>query len=278
MARNKEVWIALVIYLITMGVLLMAVYQFLESWHLSDFNFFVAGALVLLVAVGWGYVLITMLFAPKKQLEKSVTTIVDEILHELNIPLSTIEANTSMLKKSLLDVKSLKRLGRIEDASVRLKRLYDELSYTLHKEIHSIEKETFDIKVLVEERVVHFEQQQRNVFILKLESVMITADKIGFEQMIDNIIDNAMKYSAKEEPINITLDQNHVSISDKGTGMSTGELLRIYERYFQGDTSKSGQGIGLALVKAYCDAEDFTIDIHSEKERGTQVSIHWVHK
>ena len=59
-------------------------------------------------------------------MEDTLTSLTNDIIHELNIPLSTIKANTAMLKKTMEDEKSLKRIKRIEDASVRLKKLYDE--------------------------------------------------------------------------------------------------------------------------------------------------------
>ncbi|PHS34127.1 MAG: two-component sensor histidine kinase [Sulfurovum sp.] len=271
--QKKELLLAAVIYFITMFILLMSVYRFLENWHLSEFNFFIAGILVLLVALGWGYVLIVLIFAPQKKMENTLATLTHDIIHELNIPLSTIEANTSMLKKTLQNEKSLKRLQRIEDASHRLKRLYDELVYTIKKEIHEIEKECFDVKKVVEERVAIFQEQGRNPFVLVLHPYEIKADKIGFEQILDNILSNAMKYSKKETAISVTFKGHMLYIEDKGIGMTMRELLRIHERYFQGDEKKEGEGIGLTLVKEYCDNEAMDIQIESEKNKGTRVRI-----
>ena len=271
--RGKELLITLMIYVVTMTVLLMAVYRFLENWRLSEFNFCIAGALVFLVAVGWGYILTSLIFAPKKQMEDTLTMLTNDIIHELNIPLSTIEANSKMLQKTLTDEKSLKRLQRIDDAAIRLKRLYDELVYSIKKEMHEIAKEHFDVKDVVEERVAFFKAQQRNPFALSLTSAMIEADKIGFEQMLDNILTNAMKYSSKASLISITLNEDRLCIEDRGKGMSTSELLRIYERYFKGDKTTQGEGIGLALVKRYCDSENIEIEIKSEKNKGTEVCL-----
>ena len=273
LSRRKEIIFATVIYFVTMFTLLTAVYRFLETWNSHDLNFFIAGALVLLVAVGWGYVLSALIFAPKKQMEDTLTSLTNDIIHELNIPLSTIKANTAMLKKTMEDEKSLKRIRRIEDASVRLKKLYDELVYSIHKEMHTIEKERFDMKVLLEERVDIFKDQKRNPFELSLETYEIEVDKIGFEQMFDNLVSNAMKYSSKESPIRIILNDDILSVEDEGVGMGTTELLRVHERYYQADDKKDGKGLGLALVKAYCDEEGLEIHFKSEKGVGTKVSL-----
>jgi len=271
--RRKELIFATIIYFVTMFTLLTVVYRFLETWHMSAFNFFIAGALVFLVAVGWGYVLTALIFAPKKQIEDTLTSLTNDIIHELNIPLSTIKANTAMLKKTMEDEKSLKRIKRIEDASLRLKKLYDELVYSIHKEMHTIEKERFDLKSLVEERIEIFKEQKRNAFELDLASYEIEVDKIGFEQMFDNIVSNAMKYSSKEAPISVRFDTSILSIEDRGVGMSTTELLRVHERYYQADDKKDGEGIGLSLVKAYCDDEGIDIHIKSQKDVGTTVVL-----
>ncbi len=273
LSRRKEIIFATVIYFITMFTLLTAVYRFLETWNLTDLKFFVAGALVFVVAVGWGYVLSSLIFAPKKQMEDTLTALTSDIIHELNIPLSTIQANTAMLKKNMEDEKSLKRIKRIEDASVRLKKLYDELVYSIHKEMHTIEKERFDLKHLLEERIEVFKEQKRNPFELMLESYEIEVDKIGFAQMFDNLVTNAMKYSSKDSSIRIALRENVLSVEDKGVGMGTTELLRVHERYYQADDKKDGKGLGLALVKAYCDEEGIEIHIKSEKGKGITVSL-----
>jgi len=273
---KNELIAATLIYFITIFTLLMAVYRFLENWHMSEFNFFVAGALVFLVALGWGYVLRTLIFAPNKNMENTLKLLTDEIIHELNIPLSTIQANTSMLKKNLTDESSLKRLERIDNASVRLKKLYDELVYGIHKEMHIIQKERIDINSLVAERIAVFEEQKRNPFVLEVRTHEIEVDKIGFEQMFDNLISNAMKYSDKSAQITIRLEEDILEICDKGIGMSTTELLRMHERYYQADAGVEGEGIGLSLVKTYCDTEEIGLQIQSEKNVGTSIFLNLI--
>jgi len=271
---KKEFLFAGIIYFITIFILLLAVYQFLENWDLRDSSILLAGVVIVLVALGWGYTLTTMILSTQKNMEDTLTNITKDIIHELNIPLSTIQANSSMLKKNMKDDKSLKRIQRIEDASLRLKKLYNELVYYIHKEMHVIEKETVHLASLLEERIEVFKEQERNTFLLDLSiDYTIVVDKIGFGQMIDNIITNAMKYSEKHSPITICQEGDELYIIDKGIGMSTSELVRVYERYFQSDKTQEGVGLGLALVKAYCDREGLKIKIESEKNTGTTVVL-----
>ncbi len=270
---KKRTFLATLGYFSSIAILLSFFYWFLKNEGFTESNFLIAGLIILFLAAGWGYIISTHLLAPKAELDANLSQLSSEIIHELNIPLSTIKANTTLLKKRANDEKSLQRLERIESSSVRLERLYKELVYSINKEIHPIEKESFDLEILLQERVEVFEAFGRNSFNIKIENITLKADKIGFEKMIDNILMNAMKYSPKEVPITIAFQKSELSITDKGIGMDETQLLRVYERYYQGDSKKEGEGIGLALVKAYCDEEGIEIYIRSQKDEGTTVLL-----
>ena len=221
-----------------------------------------------------GFLFNSYLLERKEKVDENLLHLSREILHELAIPLSTIQANSLLLARTLAkDEKSLKRLNRIGNASNRLERLYDELVYSIKKEIHSVEQETFNLAKLIEERVEVMRLFNRNEFRVKLEKTTVTIDKIGFEKMLDNLLNNAMKYSSKETPIIVTLKDATLSIQDYGIGMDELELIHVYNRYYQSDDDHKGEGIGLALVRAYCIDENIDIDIKSEKGKGTTVFL-----
>lgn len=270
---KKKIFLAALSYLSTVAVLLSFLYWFLKNEGFSESNFLIASVAVLLLAAGWGYIIASHLLAPKAELDASLSQLSSEILHELNIPLSTIKANSAMLKKRIENEKSLQRLARIEASSVRLERLYKELVYSIKKEIHPVEKEKLLLDSLLKERIETLEAFGRNRFFLDVGEKSIEIDKIGFEKMIDNLLMNAMKYSSKESLIKVILKGNVLVITDEGIGMDATQLLSVYERYYQGDKKQEGQGIGLALVKAYCDEERIEIQIQSEKGLGTSVSL-----
>lgn len=260
-------------YLFSILLLLSALYWFLINNGFTEQNFFIASVGVLIVAYGWGYILATDLLAPKKEIDEKLSHLSKEILHELNIPLATIQANSSMLKKRLSDDKSLKRLDRIDAASIRLRRLYDELVYSINKEIHSIEREEFTLDDIISERVDILREFGRNSFELAVDNHLLRADKIGFEQMIDNLLNNAMKYSDRNSSIIVKTEGTTLKIRDNGIGIDEAELVEIFERYYQADRRQEGEGIGLALVKSYCDEMAIKITIQSEKNDGTTVIL-----
>ncbi len=270
---KKKILLAALSYLSSVAVLLSFLYWFLKNEGFSESNFLIGSIFVLVLAAGWGYIISSHLLAPKAELDANLSHLSSEILHELNIPLSTIKANTTLLKKRTENEKSLQRLNRIEASSVRLERLYKELVYSIKKEIHPIEKERLLLDPLLRERIETLEAFGRNRFSLNVGEKAIEIDKIGFEKMIDNLLMNAMKYSSKESLIKVSLKENTLMIIDEGIGMDETQLLRVYERYYQSDNQQEGQGIGLALVKAYCDEEGIEIQIQSEKGSGTSVNL-----
>ncbi|UFH59024.1 sensor histidine kinase [Sulfurovum mangrovi] len=270
---DKRIFWGTVIYVLSIGFVLGFMYHILNTWGVTTKIYFLSALVLMLFSGMFGYIFVSTILAPAKRLDKNLSHLTKEILHELNIPLATIQANTKLIARKLDDQKSLDRIDRIDASSKRLERLYQELAYSIKKELQPIEKETFDLKKVLEERIEVFEAFDRNSFNMDVKNYMVRADKIGFEKVIDNILMNAMKYSSKDTPITLSHTQNILSISDRGVGMSETELLKIYERYYQADSSKQGEGIGLALVKSYCDSEGIDIQIKSEKNQGTTVSL-----
>ena len=248
-------------------------YWFLLGQGFDRENFAIASLMFLLASGLSGYIVLRDILEQKAQLDQRLFHLSKEILHEINLPIATIEANLSMLSKQMTTPKEQKRAARIQAALIRLRRLYTELSYRIKKEIMPIEKTLCSLELLIEERVAVFRELGRNSFVLKLAPLEVEVDQIGLEQVIDNIIENAMKYSSPDKPIEITMTQTLLTIEDHGVGMDANQILHIYERYYQGDNSLEGEGIGLALVKRYCDEAGIEIKIHSDPGQGTRVVL-----
>jgi len=267
---KKQILISTLIYSLSITLLLTLLYTLINH----QIGFIIASLIVVAISLAFGYILNSYILSQKFKIDENLLHLTKEILHELNIPISTIQANSSMLKRTLKNnEKALKRLSRIDDSTKRLTRLYSELIYSIKKEIHTIEKESVELEKLIKERVAVLSLQNRNHFKLEIEPLIVTVDKIGFEKMLDNILINAMKYSSRDKTIYITLKDNILSIKDQGIGMDETELISIFERYYQNDHNIGGEGIGLALVKAYCDNEKIKIWISSQKGKGTTVSF-----
>jgi signal transduction histidine kinase len=267
---KRQILIATMLYTLS-TLLLLGIYDTLLQAKPNQILLFIV---LLFLSVAFGYIFSIYILSSKFRVDSNLLNLTKEILHELNIPISTMQANSKLLKRTLKDnEKGLKRLERIEASTIRLKRLYSELIYSIKKEISPIERESFNLKLLIEERVNTMKFLNRNPFIVNLSALNIEADKIGFEKMFDNILTNAMKYSNKDKPIEIELKNNILTIKDQGIGMDEHEIIKIFERYYQLDNTIYGEGIGLALVQSYCNESKIKIKILSKKDKGTEVKL-----
>jgi len=181
---KRELWSALAIF----GTILTAFFGihflFLSQEGFDAANYLTALAILLPGALIVGYIFLSQLLEPRKRQEAELEHLVREVLHEINLPLSTIEANLEMILKRSDDERLIRRLRRIERASKRLSRLYLELSYNIKRQIAPVEKERFDLAELIEERVGQFREMGRNPIRTRTEPLVITADRIGLEQVL----------------------------------------------------------------------------------------------
>jgi signal transduction histidine kinase len=107
-------------------------------------------------------------------------------------------------------------------------------------------------------------------------------DKDLFRIAIDNLLNNAVKYSRPGGRVvlkaeKLSDDQMKITVSDQGIGISPGESERVFEKYYRGSskevTSRSGHGLGLYLAKRIVELHHGTISVHSELGKGTEFSI-----
>ncbi len=197
-----------------------------------------------------------------------------DTLHELNIPLSVIKANTQMLSLNEKDEKKLKKHERIQKASEELFRLYEDVDYYIKKETKNEIREEFELSNFIFIEVEKFTILYPSVKIkCKLESVDIYTDKRGFQKVFGNLLGNSLKYNQNNNDIFVTLSYNELSIEDRGVGMSESDLFLIFDRYYQGEQNKKGYGIGLSIVKTFCDEYNISIKIDSKLGIGTKVSL-----
>ena len=265
----------LIIFIALEGLIFIFYNFVLHSVELFKGDYILSFLATIPVIITIGIVLYNYLVEPKKRQDIVLENLIRETLHEINLPISTIDANVSMLSKSLKDSKNLKKLNRIDAALHRLNRLYEQLRYEIKKDIMPIEKVKIDLRELILERVSYFKQLNRNNFNLELDSLYILVDNIGLEQVLDNIIENSMKYSNRNSDINITLKGSELIIEDYGVGISEDELSLIYQRYYRESDLFEGEGIGLKIVKTFCDKEDILLKIESKKGIGTKVILNF---
>ena len=110
---------------------------------------------------------------------------------------------------------------------------------------------------------------------------MVYAETEGIRQILDNLVDNAIKYTPEggEISVKIAIESKQVLIrvQDSGIGISENHLQRIFERFYRVDNARSrelgGTGLGLSIVKHLVNAFGGTIDVTSHPESGTAFII-----
>ena len=234
-------------------------------------------AIVMLCFVALSAVFISKLAVdPLHEYVKNLQNLSKETLHELNLPISTIMSNSQMLSKSFYDEKTQKRLKRIDTACEMLKQRYNELEYMIKMQSKQDVKETFLLNQLIEQRVLFLQHIYPHIeFNLHLEEVELTNDKTGLSKVIDNIIDNGVKYSQNSNLIDIRLNAQTLEIQDYGLGMDEVELLQIFDNYYQANNNMQGFGIGLSMVKRFCDTNNIDLSFNSSPNNGTTVLLNF---
>lgn len=271
MFRSVEIALAS-LYVTTTGILIAGIYYVhdvlgVQQWGIIAF----VSLIITLVA---GSILAKIAITPLREHFDHLERFSKETLHELNLPINTITANVQMLRKTHTDEKSIKRLERIEIAAEMLKERYNELDYLIKKQSEREKIEAFDLREVIEERLLFLRSLYPSVvWEVSLDSCEVNCDRIGLGKVIDNLIENGVKYSPKHPIITITLRENTLSICDQGIGMDEITLIHIYDRYYQSDSTMAGYGIGLNLVKRYCDRYGIGLHISSRLDEGTCVKL-----
>lgn len=269
----RSVQIALAsLYVTTTAILIAGIYYVHQVLGVEQWGIIALVSLILALIAGG--VLAKIAITPLREHFEHLERFSKETLHELNLPINTITANAQMLRKTHNDEKSLKRLDRIETATEMLKERYNELDYLIKKQTERERIESFDLGELIEERLGFLRSLYPSViWELSLEPQRVKCDRIGLGKVIDNLVENGVKYSGQTPYITINLHDQSLSICDQGIGMDEITLMRIYDRYYQNDSTMAGFGIGLSLVKRYCDRHRINLHVASRVGEGTCVKL-----
>ncbi|WP_456404269.1 sensor histidine kinase [Hydrogenimonas sp.] len=266
----------LIFYVVTFAAMAGLMWMVFETFGYSNRNFLIVIAMLLPLSLLFGYILSKTALEPLFVTNDLLDRLLKDTLHELNIPLSTIFANVSMLKRNETDPRKRTQLGRIEKAGENLSELYEDLDYFIKKEIGSVERETFDLGEVVERSVTKFEEMANDVSIqYEPMDFRVEADRRGCQKAVDNLVGNAIKYNRPGGSVEISLQDGWLVIRDSGVGMDDTTIFHIFDRYYQSDLSASGYGIGLHIVKTFCDEHGIEIKMDSKRGEGTTFRLNF---
>lgn len=219
-----------------------------------------------------------------KETDEFRSELIGNISHDLRTPVASVQgyAETLILKHdNITPEEQLTYLEIIYSSCERLKKLVSELFELSKLQTNQIKlnREPFSIAELISDIANKYRliSQKKgvsiNAFIPK-DIPMVEADIILIDRVLQNLIDNAIKFSREGDYINIEIkqiatDQITISIADTGEGILPDELPYIFERYYKGKKYSDSTGLGLAIVKKIIDLHETGIQVVSQQGKGT---------
>ena len=210
--------------------------------------------------------------------------------HELKTPLTSIlgysELLINMSAKDKNENKKTDFIKRINAEALRMKELV--LNMLTLSRMEANWQETIDEKIDLKDIILNvfesnkIKSQKRNINTeLDIESAIIIANKEKITEVVNNLVDNAIKYTDDGGEIKIILKNNKdkaiFTVKDNGCGIESKYLNRIFERFFRVKNEKylkvQGTGLGLTIVKNICAHYNADIYINSEENKGTEISV-----
>jgi two-component system sensor histidine kinase VicK len=225
-----------------------------------------------------------------KQMDRVRTDFVANVSHELKTPLTLIKGYIETLQgRAINDTeKASKFILIIKEHASRLENIIEDLLSLSELELSKdcLNKTEFDMKKLIGEVTLGFgyaidAKRQTLSVNHQGDDFRIKADRDKIEQVIVNLIDNAVKYTNETGQINISIlgKQNEIIlvIQDSGVGIPREDIDRVFERFYRVDKARSrelgGTGLGLGIAKHIVLAHNGQISIESEINKGTKVLV-----
>lgn len=205
---------------------------------------------------------------------------ITNVSHEIKTPLAIIQSYASAMQNDELPEEKRKEyVVTILEASKKLSSLVTnvlrlnniEKQEIIQKKSYSLDEQLRCCILAMEEKLEEKELQLD----IDLDEVIVTTDEALMEIVWNNMLTNAIKFTEPGGKISVMLKKNNnkiiVTVSDTGCGMSKEICKHVFERFYQGDTSRAveGNGLGLSLVKRVIDLIDGEIKVESECGKGT---------
>ena len=213
------------------------------------------------------------------------TDFISNVSHEIKTPLAVIQNYANLLQDDTLDSETRKSYAKtLISASKRITDLITNILKLNKLENQEIQEkaEVFSLTESLSECVLSFESiidKKQIDFTCDFDEVTIFSSKSLLEIVWNNLISNALKFTNDGGRIGVFLKTKgknvEVSFSDNGCGMSKEVGAKIFEKFYQGDTSHAtqGNGLGLALVKKVIDILGGEISVQSRVGVGSTFTI-----
>ncbi len=184
--------------------------------------------------------------------------LVADASHELRTPLTAARTNVDLVREGKLPEEEVVRA--LDEASIELDSLTSlvsdmvELARGGERKLHIEDVQLDDLVAGMVERAKA--RSPQTTFVTSLSPAMVKVDPSLVERAVSNLLDNAVKYSSPGTPIEVTVREGEVVVTDHGPGIAEEDLPRIFDRFYRaaGARSKPGAGLGLAIVREAAEA------------------------
>ena len=206
--------------------------------------------------------------------------IISAISHEFKNPIAIISGYSQTLieDENLSPTLKIKFLNKILSNSNKMSQIVDKLRLTLKLQDnnHKLILNKVSIKKIVENSIsdLKIKYKNREIKVLGVDKE-INADEILIGIAISNLIENALKYS--QEDVIIEINENSISITDKGIGISQENLENIFKKYYRATSNNwnNSLGLGLFIVKSILNVHNFKLEIDSKIGNGSTFKIYY---
>ena len=264
----------------------------MSSYIYSSIRFMLPSVVFTLVLLVTFIFTIAVIFRQKRYSEIK-NDFINNMTHELKTPIASISLAAQMLNDNSV-TKSQQMMahlgGVINDETKRLRFLVEKVLQMsmFDKKKAVFKKKNLDLNEMVETVAKSFSLRVEHTggkIYTEIEAVdsAIYVDEMHFQNVIFNLMDNAVKYSKPDKPLDIYLrtwnDENHLylSIRDTGLGIKKENLKKIFDKFYRVHTGNvhdaKGFGLGLAYVHKVVELHDGEIKVESEFGKGTTFTI-----
>ncbi len=225
----------------------------------------------------------------REQQDKVQKELVSNISHDLKTPITTLKAYIEAIREGIcIDMASVIEYMDIMQIHIdKMARLTDDLFYHYMKElgqlsVKPIERYSKELLLQIIKPIAHYVRKEEIIFIEpdEIPDVLIFADAYRLEQVISNLVNNALKHTTKGDKIQIITEIEEekfkVTIADTGEGILSKDMPFIFNRYFQGKHttgklkgSNEGAGLGLSICQHIIEAHGGEISFRSVRGEGT---------